>query len=393
VHHATFVMAITTALAVSLVTLPACKQAEPGSDFRVVHLHGTPYERGYQQGRMFPSEIRRLNTTMLTSSILPYLNREQPDIASALTKYNDDLYGDGRFSHELMRESARSMEAYIPTDFIDEMKGIADGAGLPYEEVLILNTFVDSMLTLRSITLFIRRMEAPYVAWVEFEGLEEDGVDNDGDEELDEKGEGRIEPYEPLTHAALVEVPRDVTIRYMVVDQAGARAVLGLDRGAEPEGVDPDTIRIQIDKEVVTSADPQISVGAAKDGTHDGVEVTLERQGGFPAASTVSLLLQAGDQSWVTEPLPAHARFMRDERISFTTVGAGVTPRAVENRGENDGRTLPPSIGFAARGSATVTGDSLMAHHYTLLDDPGLSPDTLLGPWLVFPPTEGALRF
>ena len=34
------------------------------------------------------------------------------------------------------------------------VKGIADGAALPYEEVLVLNSFVDSMLTLRSITFF-----------------------------------------------------------------------------------------------------------------------------------------------------------------------------------------------------------------------------------------------
>lgn len=361
-------MAIPTIFVAGLMCVPACEQAEQPAYFRIAKLYGTPYERGFQHGSMFPSEIRRLYTTMLTSSLLPYLNRERPDIASVLAEYNKDLYADGQFSYQLMLESAKSMEAYMPSEFIEEMKGIADGAGLTYEKVLILNTFLDSMLTLRSITFFIRRMEAPYVAWVEFEGLDDDGADNDGDGEVDEAGEGHIEPYEPLTHAALVEVPRDVTVRYMLVDQAGAKAVLGIDPSVVPEGVDPDTVRIQIDTEVVTSSDPQITTRAV---THDdqvAVEVTLRRDGGFPPESTVSLLLQAGDLSWITDPLPAHARFMRDERITFTTAGCGSLPREVENRGENDGRTLPPSIGFAARNSATTTGETLMAHHYTLLD-------------------------
>lgn len=367
-NHLISAMAVSTLLMAALTSLPACEQAKQPAYFRVVELRGTPYERGFQHGSMFPSEIRRLYTTMLTASLLPYLNREQADIASVLAEYNGDLYDDGQFSYQMMLQSAQSMEAYIPQEFIEEMKGIADGAGLPYEKVLILNTFVDSMLTLRSITFFIRSMESPYVAWVEFEGIDSDGVDNDGDGEVDETGEGHIEPYEPRTHAALVEVPTDVTVRYLLVDQAGAKAALGIDLSRTPEGVNPESIRIQIDTEVVTSDDPQITTRAVTYDDREAIEVTLRRSGGFPAGSAVSLLLQSGDFSWVDDPLPAHARFMRDERITFTTLGCGSLPREVENRGENDGRTLPPSIGFAARGKATTTGDTLMAHHYTLLD-------------------------
>jgi hypothetical protein len=63
----------------------------------------------------------------------------------------------------------------------------------------------------------------------------------------------------------------------------------------------------------------------------------------------------------------------------------------------------PPGIGWSqvrhcVRPGIRVTqpppgGPGLGAITRTPLDDPGLSPDTLLGPWLVFPPTEGALRF
>ncbi len=317
---------------------------------------------------MFASEIRSIYTQMLTSSILPFLNRERPDIAEVLTEYQGELYDDGQFSYQLMLQSARSMEADIPPAYIDEMQGIADGADLPYEEILVLNTFVDSMLTLRSITFFIRRLEAPYVAWIAFDGgLDDDGVDNDGDGEIDEEGEEILSPFEPNPRASFVEVPTDTTIRWLLVDQAGANDALGLDSSREPEGVDPESVRIQLDTEVIEASDPRLTTRAVTVDDLEGVEVTFD-PGGLEPGVAISLLLQSGDESWVTDPPPAHARFMRDERIVFTTEGFGATPREVESRGERDGRTLPPSIGFAARGSATASGRPLMAHHYTLLD-------------------------
>jgi hypothetical protein len=350
----------------------ACQAAPAPPNFRVVELEGGPYERGLQHGRRFPGEIRSLYTRMLTSSILPYLNRERPDVAAVLTEYQGALYDDGQFSFQLLLQSAHVMEPLIPDEAREEMRGIADGAGLPYEEILVLNTFLDSMLALRAITMFLRSLEAPHVDSVIFgDGALVDGVDNDGDGELDEADEGRLAPYEPMPHASMAEVPLDASVRFVLVDQAGIAAALGGQRGEAraPEGVDPDSIRLQVGTEVIEAPDPQITTRPVTlpDGAA-ALEVTFRPSDGLPPASVVSILISAGDLSVVSDPPPAHARLMRDERIIFTTEGMGRAPTEVDNRGEPDGRTQPPSLGFAVRGSATAGGETLMAHHFSLLD-------------------------
>lgn len=351
--------------------LAACQASSAPPNFRVVELEGGPYERGLAHGQRFPAEIRSLYTRMITSSLLPYLNRERPDVASALAEYRDALYDDGQFSYQLLLQSARAMEPLIPDDAREEMQGIADGAGLPYEEVLVLNTFLDSMLALRAITMFLRSLEAPRIDSVTFGELSEDGFDNDGDGETDEADEGRLGPYESMPHASMAEVPVDAAVRIVLVDQAGIAALLGGEDGEAraPEGVDPDSIRIQLDDEVIEAPDPRITTRTVTldDGTA-ALEVTFTAEGGLPPASVVSLLLSAGDRSVVSDPPPAHARLMRDERIVFTTEGLGAAPAEIESRGRPDGRTQPPAHGFAARGAATADGAPLMAHHFALLD-------------------------
>ena len=80
------------------------------------------------------------------------------------------------------------------------MQGIADGANLPYEDILILNTFMDTMLGFRGMTFFIRKLQAPSVEQLAFEGgLDTDGIDNDSDGETDEADESVIVPYDPST--------------------------------------------------------------------------------------------------------------------------------------------------------------------------------------------------
>ena len=60
---------------------------------------------------------------------------------------------------------------------------------------------------------------------------------------------------------------------------------------------------------------------------------------------------------------------MRDVRIGFTTAGYGEVPWNVENRGFNDGRSQPPSFGFAVRRSATPDNSIRLGHHFALLDN------------------------
>jgi len=158
------------ALAATVLCAPACREAEQPAYYEVVTLSGTPYERGFTHGLRFASRIRSLYTSLLTNSLLPYLNREQPDIEAVLTEYQKPIYDNGQFSYQLMLQSGQNLAKFIPDEYMEEMRGIADGAALPFDQVLILNTFLDTMLGFRAITFFIRQLQSPYIQSVEFAG-------------------------------------------------------------------------------------------------------------------------------------------------------------------------------------------------------------------------------
>jgi isopenicillin-N N-acyltransferase-like protein len=85
----------------------------------VVYLAGTPYEIGFAHGKLCKNEIMDAN------------------------QYCWDAYDklkntpDGKWL-----PLSKSLEKYIPKEYIAEMKGIADGAGIEYDKILFLNTLV-----------------------------------------------------------------------------------------------------------------------------------------------------------------------------------------------------------------------------------------------------------
>ena len=330
------------------------ESAQQPKYYEIFEVSGTPYERGLQHGRHFSSKIRSLYTMLLESSIFPYLNRELPDVQSVLLRYQDEQYLNGQFSYRVMLESAQNLAKTLPAEYLEEMQGVADGAGVPLEEILILNTFVDTLLGFRSITYFIKIIQAPQMLRVGFgDGLDADGVDNDGDGEIDEEGEGWIDPYEPSQYASMIKVPTDARVHIVLDD--------------ELEGVDPKSVRLQLNNELYVYGDPALEiVGAGREGKTQ--EAILTPPGGLEPARVYSVIVQAGDLDRITDTPPVHARFMRDERFTFTTAGYGRRTFEVENIGTSDGRTQPPSIGFAVRGSATRDGRMLVAHHFAMLD-------------------------
>jgi len=328
--------------------------AEQPDYYEVMELYGTPYERGLQHGQKYANKIRSLFTMLLTSSIYPYLNREHLDVASVMLRYQEQEYMDGRFCSKMMTESAWALAEYIPDEYLQEMQGIADGAEMPFEEILILNTFFDTLMGFRSITFFIKLVQGPWLLTTEFlGGLNTDGQDNDGDGDIDEPDEGLADPYEPLWYASMVEVPTDTRIRFILDD--------------DKEGVNPESIRIQLNETIYTADHPSIQTAPyARDGKT--IEVIFTPPDGLPAASVVSIVLQCTDLLEIVRVPPHHPRSMRDERITFTTVGYGQKTWEVANRGYDDGRTQPPSLGFAVRGSATKTGDPMLGHNFAMLD-------------------------
>ncbi|MBI3211459.1 MAG: hypothetical protein HYZ47_02090 [Simkania negevensis] len=85
----------------------------------LVYLEGNPYERGYQHGTLLKEKIQW--------NIMQFLEREE-------------LESHERYK-ELMKQFDLLLEKYIPSHFIQEMEGIADGSGISFEKIALLNFF------------------------------------------------------------------------------------------------------------------------------------------------------------------------------------------------------------------------------------------------------------
>jgi len=94
-------------------------QAPPGrmeivANFPVVHLYGTPGEMGRQYGQMLGPALRALHT---------YMDRLVPT-----------------FKKDQFLEYARAHEKNLPGDIRAELGAIAEASGMPYLELVALNT-------------------------------------------------------------------------------------------------------------------------------------------------------------------------------------------------------------------------------------------------------------
>jgi predicted choloylglycine hydrolase len=87
---------------------------------RVVRLSGTPREIGVQHGNLLKDEIHAL---------VHYFFEEKKNLYGAS---KDDL-----------AKGAKILEKYIPAEYIEEMRGIAEGSGVNYDLILFSNTFLD----------------------------------------------------------------------------------------------------------------------------------------------------------------------------------------------------------------------------------------------------------
>jgi Acyl-coenzyme A:6-aminopenicillanic acid acyl-transferase len=328
----------------------ACQPLQRPPTREVVHLFGTPYERGFQHGEKLKSKIHSFYATLLTNSLFPYLGREQPDIASFLPEYQAERYQNGNFAFELLLDSAKSIEKTLPRATRDELRGVSEGSGLSYDQTLVLNTFVDSTLAVRGIALAIRLGRAPQLERVEALGAGSDGVDNDADGTTDEVDEGVIAPWIPELRASWVELAPSTQFKLTLKD---------------PDGINPDTLRVSLGSTLYRAGDAGLTITPV---AADTLEVLLAPQGGLPAASALTLVLSAGDDKLLETPAPVHNSFMRDEEVVFTTRGSGLAPNRVLRPELTDGRTRPPPVSIAVRGAATRDGAPLLGQHFALLD-------------------------
>lgn len=89
------------------------------SGLLVLHVKGTPYEMGYQNGFLLKERIQ------------------------ASIQYHNQLMTDMGYSYEYMVNCSKAMEPYVPQEYIEEMQGLADGASVNYSDVLLLQIDAD----------------------------------------------------------------------------------------------------------------------------------------------------------------------------------------------------------------------------------------------------------
>lgn len=89
--------------------------------FLILRLSGSPYEIGYQHGSLLAGQIRaRLEQQMLGGIVWEH-----------------------GVSHALLLRHARQIDSLLPRDCREELRGLADGAGISYSQALLLNTAGD----------------------------------------------------------------------------------------------------------------------------------------------------------------------------------------------------------------------------------------------------------
>ncbi|MCU1349995.1 MAG: peptidase acyl-coenzyme A:6-aminopenicillanic acid acyl-transferase [Acidobacteria bacterium] len=118
--HLPAVLAVLAIVLLSVAATPWLTSMPP----RVVHLRGSHREIGLQHGRLLHDEIRALYDAYVVHGLV---EKEQQSLAS-------------------LTRTARHYDRFIPGPLREELHGIADGAGVPYDQILVMNTFADALL-------------------------------------------------------------------------------------------------------------------------------------------------------------------------------------------------------------------------------------------------------
>lgn len=92
----------------------------------VLHLKGSPYEMGLQHGRLMGDQARRTLQRIIDN---------QEELGKS------DEYQAYLLMRDLMHDMLRP---HIPARFVEELRGLAEGAGVPFEQVEAANLFPEA---------------------------------------------------------------------------------------------------------------------------------------------------------------------------------------------------------------------------------------------------------
>ena len=90
---------------------------------RILLLQGSPYQIGYAHGQLLPEDVKKSIDTVLLVSQAADSKRRGDFFAGSL----EDIY--------------KRVGPYIPARYLEELAGLADGAGLDRRRVILANIF------------------------------------------------------------------------------------------------------------------------------------------------------------------------------------------------------------------------------------------------------------
>jgi len=93
--------------------------------YRVLHVKGEPYEMGYQQGALLRDDIRE------SVRFLFEVKAKELKVELAGLKLLNPK--------RAIQGIASQQRKYVPERFFDEMRGVADGAGLDVQDIIVAN--------------------------------------------------------------------------------------------------------------------------------------------------------------------------------------------------------------------------------------------------------------
>jgi isopenicillin-N N-acyltransferase like protein len=92
--------------------------------YKVLHIKGTPYEMGYQQGALLKDDIRASVRFLF-------------DVKAKELKL--DILGFKPEPKQIIATIAEGQRKFVPARFFEELRGVADGSGVAYDEVVVAN--------------------------------------------------------------------------------------------------------------------------------------------------------------------------------------------------------------------------------------------------------------
>lgn len=114
-------------------TLARCGQGflEEVDGYRVLHLKGSPYEMGFQQGSLLKDDIKEL-----VRFLFDVKAKELKIDVAGMTVRPD--------AKKIIAGIALLQKKFVPPRFFEEIQGVADGAGMTVEEITVAN-FIPEM--------------------------------------------------------------------------------------------------------------------------------------------------------------------------------------------------------------------------------------------------------